>query len=187
MSNELLKVKENLALTTGSLSDLIQQRKTRRVTMLLVDYSVSMGGLTEDRGQRKIDALRMIAKQLKRDFPRCLQIGFGYRVGFIESVPEPAGTTPLHKAIAFAAKHKAGHLIVISDGRPDDPQRALAEATAFGGPIDVFYVGPHPDAGEDFLRRLSLASGGQFASTTLAAPKALETRIRGCLSDGRKP
>ena len=188
MSTELLKVKESLTLTKGSLLDVIKQRQAQRTTMLLIDYSGSMDSPAEQGSNtRKIDALRGIAQQLKQDLPQLPQIGFGRRVGFIETVPEPDGMTPLTEGMEFAQQHHAGHLIVVSDGMPDDPQGALAVARTFGGPIDVFYVGPRPSEGEDFLRQLSQASGGQFASTTLAQPKQLETRIRGLLGAGKGP
>lgn len=51
-------------------------------------------------------------------------------------------------------------LILISDGAPDEPEAALAEARKFSSKIDTIYIGPESGIGRDFLYKLSQATGG---------------------------
>ena len=54
---------------------------------------------------------------------------------------------------------------VISDGYPDEPDKALGVAKGFTSKIDTVYVGPEDEShGRDFLRRLAAAAGGQHAA-----------------------
>ena len=61
--------------------------------------------------------------------------------------------------------------MVISDGQPDDPARALAIARKFRGAIDVLYVGPDSDAAAiAFMRQLAAAAGGEVIVNDISQP-----------------
>jgi len=51
-------------------------------------------------------------------------------------------------------------MVLVSDGEPDDESGALAAAAKFTSKIDTIYVGREDGAGREFLRRLSMATGG---------------------------
>jgi hypothetical protein len=96
-------------------------------------------------------------------------------------VPRPTGGTPLHDAIDLARKQECGRVVVISDGQPDSQRLALDSAKAFGGRIDVVYVGDPGDLGEEFLRKLAESTGGTEFHGDLSEPKQLGGRIAGLL------
>ena len=62
---------------------------------------------------------------------------------------------------------------LISDGEPDDEAAALAAARRFPAAVNVFYCGPEGGPGQDFLRRLAQATGGQYQPVSLAPAQAL--------------
>lgn len=190
MNNDLgLAVRAKLALTTGSsLSSLVKAKKAERETFLLIDCSFSMNEPTEGYGvgaPRKIDALRSIVNQLASEGLTRTMVGFGISrqdgVGFIESIPEPSGGTPLAEAIHFAHANGGKHLVVISDGEPNNGEQALMKAQTFGGPIDVFYVGPAGGRGEQFLQQLAQTTKGKCNTISLTEPKQLASALRGLL------
>lgn len=185
MSVELVTtLKASLVKTGGGLSKLVAARKAAVTTMLLIDCSYSMNDPTGYYGgPSKMDALRRIVGELRRDGMTTQMVGFGISrgaesVGFIESVPDALGGTPLTEAILFAQHYGAGHLVVISDGQPNDPHTAMAAAQQFGGAIDVFFVGPKHDPGEQFLTQLAQATSGKCQQVSLSQPKALTEGLR---------
>lgn len=194
MADELVKkeggIRKKLegTLQAGSLGQLVKERQVERETFLLLDYSSSMADSVSPYGlTRKIDALRQVAHDL-RDDVSCPQVGFGgYAqsggIRFLaESIPEPSGGTPLAEGIFFCKQQGAKHLIVVSDGAPNDREAALQAARDFDGPIDVFYVGPEGDAGAEFMKRLAEATKGRVQVTTLKETKFLTSAIRGLLA-----
>lgn len=140
-----------------------------------VDFSGKLSG-------SKMDALRRVVDSLTTELASTPMVGFGLGypkdVGVISSIPEPSGGTPLDLGIRFCTHMSATHLIVISDGAPDSESRAFAAAREFGGPIDVYYVGPRPDRGETFLQELARLSGGQCESLSLSNPKQLQQSLQ---------
>jgi hypothetical protein len=59
--------------------------------------------------------------------------------------------------------------IVISDGEPDDPDKALKIASTYKNRIDVIYVGNETFGyGRAFLQKLAEASGGQAVTADRA-------------------
>ena len=81
--------------------------------------------------------------------------------------------------VAFGTVKGAGinHVVLITDGRPDSPDRALKSAANLR--IDCFYVGPDPVP--DFLRDLSRITGGQYNRADLSSRKELASAVRGLL------
>ena len=172
----------------SSLDDLVAAR-TRR-SLLLVDVSSSMSETVRKTMQRKIDALRTVVTGLRKTHPVPMA-AFGLRSGspveLVETIPEPQGMTPLHKAIAYGREQGANHLVVVTDGCPDSESAAYAEADAFKGPIDVFYIGNGGDHGAAFCAALAKRTGGQCGLTDLAGDgeqKKLAGKIVALLGDG---
>jgi hypothetical protein len=62
-----------------------------------------------------------------------------------EWLPDPSGSTALHLALEYLFDFKPRATLVVSDGRPDDEQKALDAAERLTGRIDVIYVGPDDD------------------------------------------
>jgi Mg-chelatase subunit ChlD len=73
------------------------------------------------------------------------------------------GGTDLAAALEFVqvADGVVERFIVISDGWPDDAEKAIKIASTFTTKIDTIFIGPAGDAGEGFLRRLAAACKGQ--------------------------
>jgi len=166
----------------SSLQDLVQAQ-TRR-SLLLLDCSGSMSALLRT-GQRRIDALRDVAHELRQTHPVPLVIFCGRDHAYLDEViPEPNGLTPLAHAIHFARVNHANHCVVITDGCPDSEHKALDAARQFGHPIDVFYVGDGNDRGAAFAQQLAAATGGQANVADLAQVKQLTGKIAGLLGDG---
>jgi hypothetical protein len=172
----------------SSLADLVKAKANR--SMLLVDISDSMDSHLAT-GERAIDALRKVVDMLRDTHPvPVAAFGFdqfgegdGEVVKFIDNVPEPQGSTPLHTGIDFAKEKGATHLVVVTDGSPDSTSEALRSAKRFGGPIDVFYVGDGNDDGAKFCARLAAATGGT-ANVTDLNTKLLTSKIRALIGPG---
>jgi hypothetical protein len=155
----------------------------------LVDTSGSMA--QREGGRRRIDLLTDVLQQALGADPTIRIITFGSapeeltgtEPGRNLRLPEPCGSTALHLALERVAQGpRPSRLVVISDGRPDDPQAALAAAKALAPIIiDAYYVGPDDErAAIGFMRALSLAGGrpGVAGLRSLARPEALATEIR---------
>jgi Mg-chelatase subunit ChlD len=171
----------------SSLDDLVKAR-TRR-SLLLVDCSGSMADTVRS-GERRIDALRKVASDLRETHPVPMA-AFGARcagqVEVVDSVPEPAGGTPLDRAIDFGAAQGANHLVIVTDGQPDSEPAAFAAARTFGGQIDVFYIGDGEDRAARFCSELAAMNGGTSGVTDLGGDgeiKKLSAGIAGLLGDG---
>lgn len=134
--------------------------------IILVDVSGSMSGTPY---VRACDELR----KLQADLPgKVAVIAFSDRPEFA-----PAGTprmigggTDLARALAFVhvADDCGVRFIVISDGYPNDPEACLSQAKKFKSRIDCVFIGPAGDSGEDFLKRLAAASGGQYSKNAVS-------------------
>lgn len=103
-------------------------------------------------------------------------------VDYVDSIPDASGGTPLAEAIDFARQHGVGRLLLISDGAPNDPKAAMASARAFGGKIDVVYVGDPGDFGSFFLDDLAKMTGGQRFEGDLAEMKEMTGTVIGLLT-----
>jgi len=167
-----------------SVDDFLNTRAKRSI--LLCDCSGSMAGhiLT---GERRIDKLRTIVAELRTTHPVPVAAfgPTGFRVNFVDTIPEPGGGTPLAQAIDFARMQEANHLIVVTDGFPDSAPAAFTAAAAFGNPIDVFYIGDGGDQGAKFCAELARRTGGKSGVTDLVGDtKQLAGKLAGLLGDG---
>lgn len=150
-----------------------------QTSALLLDVSGSMGEWCSA-NKRKIDALRELADEFK-DVRRLV---FSWGVDELKTsdqVPEPSGETSMHLAFMECKKLGLTHLVMITDGIPDNEQSALKHAR--GLKIDVFYVGPDPAL--EFLRELARETGGSYGKASLDLRKELEGRVRALLPAGK--
>jgi Mg-chelatase subunit ChlD len=183
--NSLVRSNLELGLELGSLKALV--RATAEVVMLLIDTSGSMSTPVQH-GKRAIDALREVVKEIKAA-GQVPMIAFGgpydAQVRFVDEVPEPDGGTPLHLAIPFAKQYGATRLVVVSDGMPDLREQSMMEASAFGGQIDVMFVGNTDEdawaGGSNFLKELAAATGGQLLTGDFRNVKELTAGVIGLL------
>lgn len=185
MSSELQPIQRPQT-SNASLADRIKAHRQTTGTFLLLDCSWSMC-VPIDRERRAIDKLRMIARQLRCDAPTLRQVAFPApgkdddAGEILSDIPEPHGMTPLAEAITYAAHLGALHLIIVSDGFPNDSEKAKRAAHNARCRIDVFYVGEAGGPGEQFLRELASLHGGACDTVSLKTAQ-LETKIRGLLS-----
>lgn len=163
----------------SSLDDFMQ---TARRSMMLVDVSTSMGDYIRS-GGTKILATRTVVATLRESNPVPVAV-FGREIEIVDRVPEPCGGTPMHLGIDFCKQQGADHLVLITDGEPDSESYALESARAFGGVIDVFYIGDGTDRGSQFAKELAALTGGTVNLTDLGAPKQLAAKIAGLLGSG---
>jgi hypothetical protein len=193
----------------GAFSAAVAKRKTEMGgdSTLLLDCSSSMaahvnvelkGKINAER--RRIDMLRRVVKSIRLAKPAVRAMAFGplhftatveySSVRMLEpgeDIPEPSGGTPLAEAIEAATAAGGKRLVVISDGEPNDQNRALEAARKHGHRIDCIFIGPDNahDPGEDFLKRLADASGGSYGKDAMTGGTlALENKIIGLLGDG---
>lgn len=171
-------------LAAATLDDLVRV-KTSDYVFLLLDCSSSMNSKMRN-GKKRIAGLRDVVKEITAQ--RAVQmVAFGPSndegrvVFFCGAVPAPAGGTPLHAALEFAKEQNAGRVVVVSDGCPDSPQAAMDAAKAFGGQVDVVFVGNPGDYGSNFLAELAAITGGTAFDGDLSEPKTLGGAVIGLL------
>jgi hypothetical protein len=193
MSNEnksLMQV-AGKSLQVKSLKDLVRVR-TAENSVLLIDVSTSMDAHMKN-GKKRIQGLREVVVGLQAKKPTTL-IAFGLRpfdetglekrdeVGFVTEVPEAQGGTPLAQGIDFARSNGFGRAVVISDGEPNDDRAAMESAMAFGGRIDVIFVGDPGSRGSIFLDQLAQATGGTRFEGDLSDVKEITGAVAGLLN-----
>lgn len=167
---------------SGATEQARQVRLRPRAAFVLADVSASMA---ESAGaRRKIDVLDEALGPVRGN---ARLIAFGAEPREIEPgrpLPWPSGSTALHLALAMIARHNPTHVLVISDGHPDDPRAALMAADRLGPVrIDVIYCGPEGDyVGIDFMRRLARGGGSTRLHDLARAPKSLPGVVAGLLA-----
>lgn len=180
--NTSLVKKEQEALTA-----LKRAARGEETVFLLVDTSSSMFAHVvgkdekgEETRKRAIDIVREVVATVRGDGDLPI-IAFGgpteCEVRFVDVVPEPDGSTPLHAAIKLAKEYGATRLVVISDGVPDLKETSLENARAFGGQIDVVYIGAEGSGGSVFLNALASATGGKRLQGDLKDPRLLTSHV----------
>ena len=114
--------------------------------VILADVS---GSMSESAGsKRKIAVLQDALESLWPDLPDARLIAFSSIAATLASpadLPTPNGGTALHLGLDAARAIQPAKTVVISDGRPDSEDAALASAECLGGVIDVIYCGPDSD------------------------------------------
>jgi len=156
-------------------------------TVILLDTSGSMAWTVGTR--RRIDVLADILKAIppRSDVRR---VSFNSVVTEIDNdLPEPGGGTALADALTFAATTNPDHVIVISDGEPDNAEEAIAAARKLGPcRIETYFCGDeaHHEA-IAFLRALAWCSAdglGVAAIADLTQPQRLAEDLRLALTHG---
>ncbi len=179
MASDLIRTQLGSTLAVKSLADLVRV-KTPSEHFLLIDVSGSMGDHMRN-GKTRISGLTDVVNDLRKE-GKIRLIAFGGEGAYLtDMVPRASGGTPLHQAIDLARTTGAGRAIVISDGQPNDGQAAMDAARAFGGQLDVVFVGDPGEGGESFLRELAQLTGGTEFHGDLSKPKELGAKIAGLL------
>lgn len=149
---------------------------------LLLDTSYSMVATVEyQNGQpiRAIDNLRTLAEQFKQlrkfSFNSIVQEVGGW-------IPEPEGGTDLARAFAYLKQQNCKHIVLLTDGQPDDEESALQEA--IGLKVDIYYIGKGKTP--NFLIRLAKQCKGSIGHSELLAGNltAIGQTIAGYLEGG---
>lgn len=159
----------DLARTTGALAVAIKSRAELdahgAATVILADVSGSMRG-------EKIRLLTEALTRLWPGLPKAALISFSAfptRIHGPEALPVPHGSTNLAGALELATTLHPAKVIVISDGRPDDEEGALAAADQIPGMIDVLYVGDDDNTEAiAFMKSLAMAGGGECVCNDIA-------------------
>jgi Mg-chelatase subunit ChlD len=146
-------------------------------TIVLVDTSASMETVDSVAEGRKTSRYVRACAELTR-----LQATLAGKIAVVSfsghavfcpgGVPTMLGhNTDLAEALRFVrvADDCDMTFVVISDGNPDDTDAALREARKFTSVISTVFVGPPDGWGEDFLKQLATASGGQALKAHQAA------------------
>jgi Mg-chelatase subunit ChlD len=182
-------------LVKGSIGAIAQQTNksiaeafTNCDIVVLVDTSGSMDSRDSRAGTSRYETACCELESIQNDLPgKIAVLSFSDEVMFNpEGKPFYfGGGTDLAKALQFArvADVPEMRFILISDGEPDDEDRALQTARLYQNKIDVIYVGPEDRPyGRDFLQRLAKATGGK--TVTVDRAKELKTGIETLLLRG---
>jgi hypothetical protein len=166
-------------LVYGSLQDIAQrEKKPIAETFLSVDALVMVdtsGSMMMNDCQNNRSRYDLACEQLIR-----LQGDLPGKIGVISwdsgarfcpgGVPtSPCGGTDMAGVLRFVkpADNTSIKLILISDGEPDDEDKALKLAGQFKSKIDTIYCGPESGYGREFLRKLAMATGGISVSQSV--------------------
>lgn len=166
----------------GSLADIARETNTALAetflsadVIVLVDTSGSMSAEDAPGGKSRYDTACNELAKLQATLPgKIAVISFSSTTMFCPN-GQPFnlnGGTDLAGALKFTkvADVPDMRFMIISDGQPADPDKALAIAKTYTNRIDVVYVGPeHDPQGRDFLNRLANAIGGQAVTADRVA------------------
>lgn len=182
-------------ITVGSMADLANRQGMSMAEsfmsashIVLIDVSGSMGDRDSRGGRSRFEVACDELRLLQRDMPgKVAVVAFSDDATFCPGgVPVPTwGGTNLAGALQFVSPADGTvTFIVISDGLPDGPDRALAVAAGMVSTIHTVFVGPETgyDAqGRYFLDKLAAAHHGQSV-TDKAAMQLAEKVTRLMLS-----
>lgn len=163
-NNKIVFTGKSSALTfTNKLKEGIKSLKEEKQIMkqlegivLLLDTSGSMDDIIE--GKRKIDHLREVVSE----YPNIKKVSFSNRV-IEDYMPEASGSTNMPLAFEYLKNMnmKINKVILISDGLPQDMELSIIKAKELGVPVNIIYIGPGGDIGEEFMQRLAKETGGK--------------------------
>jgi hypothetical protein len=147
-ASPLAALLQQAATSLPAVSGVTQQheRRFRQAAgeVVLLDTSGSMGAFVGN--QRKIDILREALDYALLGGEYLIAFAsFPRPIALPDDLPVPAGGTALDLALEMAAARSPRHILVVSDGQPDDEDAALAAAAMLTGTIDVIYCGPDTD------------------------------------------
>lgn len=165
-----------------------KRERMGRATFIACDGSGSMDSSTDNPGEKRIDALRGVVYGLKAENKNFRTIIFETNVYESDIIPEPTGGTNMAAMFDYAREQDAAHLIVISDGQPDNAEFALRAAQRLVEHgckrIDVFYVGPTgawAEGATKFMNDLAALTGANVGAVRF---DDLENKVRLALTAG---
>jgi hypothetical protein len=155
--------------------------------VIIGDVSGSMCDIVRATGATKFDAMRDCMLRVVSRLENAAVLLFADRServqtweAFNELAPSGGfgtmrlgGGTSLHGALRDAAKLNPEHIVVVTDGQPNSPERALAIARTMLCRIDVYYCGNGASQEVQFCR--DLAQFGGEAVIDSACVTMLET------------
>jgi Mg-chelatase subunit ChlD len=177
------------ALVKGSLGAIAEQENKSLAesfltcdTLLLADMSGSMGAKDAQGGLTRYEAAENDVIRLQNNHEgKIALISFSDDVLFCPN-GKPyrfGGSTNLTRALKYIkpVDNIGVKIILISDGLPNQPEKALSVAKTFKSKIDVVYVGDERDllGGRKFLEKLAKATGGSFSKSD--SPGLLESQV----------
>lgn len=170
--DEIRKAQSQAA--TRSLKDRIHSLKARLKNNLLIDISGSMAD-EDGEGNSKHSIMQGIVSRLPEGIRK---FAFNSNCRELDSViPEPAGGTNMAGAFSYVKSQGIKEVILITDGQPDSPRDALAEA--IGLTINIVYIGPKPEP--QFLKDLARQANGTFVDIDMleaGSANQLENKIQ---------
>lgn len=170
----IVKREETTPMRNGSLGDVLKARRGRG-NCILLDVSGSMGCMCSN-GESRFNNLCRVREGLgdERTF---VFSNYTQELEPGEAIPFLASGTNMAGAFHCIKEQGIRHVVLVSDGEPNDREVALREAQ--GLRIDIFYVGDPP--APDFLADLANATGGKCGETDIAEVKELTEAIKGLL------
>lgn len=159
----LQKAATSLPAETGTTARFRERLDSAGSSVVLVcDTS---GSMAESAGGRtKYDHLQEAVDSLKQSIPDAVIVSFNSFASVVYGpLPMPSGGTALDIALDEAARHSPRKTIVVSDGEPNDPNKALEAARRVPGTIDVIYCGSDTNLKAiEFMRRLAREGAGSM-------------------------
>lgn len=149
--------------------------------VLVCDCSGSMGthDFNDEEAGSRYDRLDRELAAILHEFPEAQIVAFSDEPTFARTpLPRIGGGTKVAPAIRLAASTRPNQMIVLSDGEPADPDRAIDAARCFGGRIDTIYIGPKGGIGQEFLQRLASAASGKFLACGSFARGEIADKVR---------
>ncbi len=132
---------------------------TEHIPVMLLDVSGSMEECIN--GRRKVDMLKDAVEAAASGIETYC---FSSSCVKTKIIPQPQGGTDLADAFCVLKNvaPAAMHLILVSDGMPDNVENAIYHGKRLQCPINVIYIGVQGDSGESFMRRLAEDTGGKW-------------------------
>lgn len=142
---------------------LASQKRPHNCDWVVADISLSMNWAAfEDK--RRITCLRDALRPLAG---RVQVLAFNNTTQFVQAdeIPDAGGGTDLAGALRTMHELEPLHILVVSDGEPNNKPDALTEATKLSDQcvIDVLYIGPQETAAEEFMQALARAGRGRYS------------------------
>lgn len=179
----------NQAIVTGSLSAISQSTGKSLAesfmnadVVIALDCSGSMDSHDAPGNKsRRVMAQEQLTRLQSSNQGKIALVCFAnYAVFSPAGIPvECGGTTNLAGALSYIqpCDNTGMKIIIVSDGSPDDPEKALTIAKQFKTPIQTVYCGPEDDreGGRAFLERLAASTGGTSLASDM--PGLLEKEV----------
>lgn len=141
--------------------------------LILADISGSMAGRSS---MANLSCWSCLKQALQAQGERAAVLAFETFVHetTADNLPPPTGGTNLTGALEHAMALEPLHVLVISDGEPNNPETALEAASRLANDciIDVLYIGPNNEQAKQFMRSLAEVGRGRYMEFDLTAEKS---------------